>query len=389
MKWKRNNKMFVGWFCVWVGLYFFTLFSYVFVADPWQFFHQPWFRKPLFIENGRFQDAGIINSYDFDSVIVGTSMAQNFSIAEASKVFSANFVNLSLRGALFSERAIILEQALARRKLKNVILTMDFQYDAAVGDYNKTVPREKYDFLYNWNRLDDFRMYMDWGLFKCWDFEKKCYKELPGTREKSLEVLYHWQSSVGGLKRSTGIEGWCRNADNQYTRGWITTTIEIADGQKTGRFPARENLDKKFISNLTTTFDAYVTPYIEQNPDVTFYLFFPPYSRLRFALLQQGYQSVYDLYLDYVRYIVTQVSGFDNVKVFGFETAPFLDDLNEYDDVLHYGKGINSKILHWMEQGEYQITSREIDEYLQTIRQLAQGYDLEGTADQFRKCIKK
>jgi hypothetical protein len=389
MKRQRINKKFISWFCIWVGFYFFTLFGYVFVADPWQFFHQPWFREPIFIENGRFQDAGIINNYDFDSAIVGTSMAQNFSIAEASKVFSANFVNLSLRGSLFSERAIILERALAMRDLKNVILSMDFQYDAAVGDYNETIPREQYDFLYNWNRLDDFRMYMDWGLFKCWNFEKKCFKELPGTREKLLEALYHWQSSTGSRERATGIEGWCRKLDNQYTRGWITTTIEIADGVKTGRFPARENLDKKYITNLTSTFDAYVVPYVEQYPEVTFYLFFPPYSRLRFALLQQGYQSVYNLYLEYVEYIVTRMDGYDNVKIFGFETAPFLDDLNVYDDVLHYGKEINSQMLHWMESGEYQLTADGLPEYLQRVRQLSQDYDLLSTADQFKKCLKK
>jgi len=385
---KRNNKKFLIYFFICSSSSFVLLFSYMFVFDPWQLYHPPWFRDTVFIQNSRFQDAGIINSYEFDSVILGTSIAQNFSIQEASQLFNSSFVNLSLEGGLFSERAIVLERVLNKKTLKTVIFSLDFQYETPVGEYNKGIPRGQYDFLYNSNRLDDTRLYMDWSLLQCWNVYDQCRDKLPGKRKKTLESLYHYQSSTGSSRRRSGIQGWCDSSGKPYTRGWIDEIISIADGIQNGRFPAQEQLDKKFINNLVATFDAYIEPYIKQNPEVTFYLFFPPYSRLRFALMQQAYRSVFDLYGEYIEFVIDRMSAYNNAIVFGFDTEDFLDDLNHYDDVFHYDSEINSRMLNWMKEGKYIITSENIGTYLDNIRNRAQDYELLTVADQFRKCLK-
>lgn len=384
-----NNRNFLIYFFLCSSSFFVLFFSYIFVFDPWQLFHPPWFRDTVFIENSRFQNAGIINSYDFDSIILGTSIAQNFSNQEASQLFKSSFVNLSMKGGLFSERAIILERVLQKKDLKTVILSLDFQLDFSVGESNKDIPRDQYDFLYNSNRLDDTRIYMDWSLVKCWNVNNLCYDKLPGKRTKDLENLYHWQSSTSNSQRKSGIQGWCRSSDNPYTRGWIKEVITIADGIQDGKYPNRDRLDKKFKRNLEGTFDAYVEPYIKQYSGVTFYLFFPPYSRLRYALLQQGYQTVFDLYCEYIEYVVNRMNTYDNVIVFGFETAEFPDDLNHYDDVFHYDPEINSHMLHWMAKKEYTITSQNIETYLHDIRSRAQDFDLQATAEEFRECLEE
>jgi len=109
---QKKNLRFIRLFVLWSLIILLPLLSYAFIFDPWQLFHKPWFRSTVFIENSRFQDAGIINSYDFDSIILGTSIAQNFSINEASRLFASRFVNLSIEAGLFSERAIILQRVL-------------------------------------------------------------------------------------------------------------------------------------------------------------------------------------------------------------------------------------------------------------------------------------
>ncbi len=140
-------------------------------------------------------------------MILGTSIAQNFSIQEASQLFNSSFVNLSLEGGLFSERAIVLERVLNKKTLKTVIFSLDFQYETPVGEYNKNIPRGQYDFLYNSNRLDDTRLYMDWSLLQCWNVYDQCRDKLPGKRKKTLESLYHYQSSTGSSRRRSGIQG--------------------------------------------------------------------------------------------------------------------------------------------------------------------------------------
>lgn len=385
---KKKNIRFIRFFVVWILIIFFPLFSYSFVFDPWQLFHKPWFRNILFIENSRFQDAGIINNYDFDSVILGTSIAQNFSINEASQLFSSSFVNLSLEAGLFSERSIILNRILQKKSIHNVILSLDFLPETAVGEFKEDPAPDQYDFLYNRNKLDDFRLYMDWGLFGCWNFENKCTAELPGNRVERLNELYIWQSN-SDKEHTRGVEGWCRSRDKAFTKGWLNEIISVADNIIIGWFPRREVLDKQLEKNLTGTFEAYIVPYIKKYPDVKFNLFFPPYSRLRFALLQQGYRSVFDLYCQYIEYVVSEMDEFDNVHVFGFETEDFLDDLDHYSDVMHYDPGINSRILHWMARGDHELTTKNIHVYIEEIGILADRYDLLSVAVQFRQCMEQ
>ncbi len=385
----KKYKLFTRLFVCWVLVFLLPLLAYTFVFDPWQLFHKPWFREPLFIQNSRFQDAGLINNYDFDAAILGTSIAQNFSIVEASSLFKHSFINLSLEGALFSERAIVLKRVLQKKKLDLVILSMDFLPESAVGEYKESPAPDQFDFLYNSNRLDDFRIYMDWDLFKCWDLSNACPQLLPGKRIASLNTLYYWQGNTEDDIKKRGVAGWCSASDTPYTHGWLTEIIHVADGIKSGKFPAREVLDRKFKNNLAGTFDTYVVPYITRYPEVEFYLFFPPYSRLRYALLQQGYQSVYDLYCWYIEYVVNTMKELGNVKVFGFDDATFPDDLNHYRDVLHYDPGINSQMLHWMVEDKHVLTIDKLHEYLDKIRLSADSYDLLSVADKFRRCMEK
>ena len=383
----KKNIRFVRVVALLVFLCFIPLLSYTFVFDPWQLFHKPWFREALFLGNPRFQDAGLINSYTFESVILGTSIAQNFSIEEASRVFSSSFINLSIEAGLLSERAIILNRVLQKKKISKVILSLDFMPEITVGKYKESLPPDQYSFLYNSNRIDDCRLYMDWQLFGCWNFKDTCRQVLPGKRVERLDELYIWQTDNPEESKKRGIEGWCGPSDTPEISNWMKETIHVAEMMKIGWFPRKENLDKKLEENLTGTFDTYVVPYVRQYPEVKFYLFFPPYSRLRFALLQQGYQSVFDLYCSYIEYVVQEMEEYENVKVFGFETEPFLDDLNHYIDILHYDPGINSQMLHWMAHKEHELTMMNIQEYLRDIRTLAGRYDVISLADQFRKCL--
>ncbi len=389
MKANKNYKEFVVIFFSLLLLSWGTFISYIFIFDPWQLFHKPWFRPIRFIANSRFQDAGIINSYNFDSVILGTSTSQNFSINNASKLFESTFVNLSIEGSLLSERAIVLKRVLEKQKIKLVICSLDFQPEFAVGIYNASVPRDTYDFLYNNNRIDDLRLYFNLNLASCWNLDNKCNGILPGKRISSLEELYHWKSSYGASRGLFGIDGWCsaiRDFKSKYIKSWVDVTINIADRIKDGSFPAKEKLDSRFEENLRSTLGAYLDPLIKDNPSVKFYLFFPPYSRLRYALLRQGYYSVYDLYIQHVEYIVNKFSSYGNVTIFGFENEPFLDDLINYDDVFHYREDTSTQLLQWMAEGSHMITPDNLSEYLHNITMLAEKYDVLSVASAFQEC---
>jgi hypothetical protein len=62
--------------------------------------------------------------------------------------------------------------------------------------------------------------------------------------------------------------------------------------------------------------------------------------------------------------------------VFGFETEDFLDDIANYKDTSHYHQRINSEILNWMKNGEHELTSENLEPYIQEITRRAANYPL-------------
>jgi len=85
---------------------------------------------------------------------------------------------------------------------------------------------------------------------------------------------------------------------------------------------------------------------VEQYAQTRFYLFFPPYSRLNYAILKQSDPQRFEEYLGILRMVIHDAEKYSNVKVFGFETEDFLDDIANCKDTTHYHQRINSEILH-------------------------------------------
>ena len=378
-------------FCT-VFFLFSILLGYGFIFDPWQLFHQPWFRSQAFISNARFQNAGLINSYDFDAAILGNSMAENFSAHEASQVLGGTFVNLSMAGSLFSERQIVLEHLFRKKKIKQLIISLDHLPYVKAGQYNQDLPPEKYAFLYNWNPLDDFRLYFDVKLFRCWNFMEKnsCWQEIPGAaRVKSLEELYKWFPYY--VNAFGGADAWCGwSRQSQAFKAFLNEIIRVAAEIKKGKQDRwTDEVTAECRHNSRATFEEHILPLIKAHPETKFLLFFPPYSRLWYAMQEQYYVGYYQSYILFLEDMVNTVEQFPNVQLFGFDDQPFTADIANYKDQSHYHKKINSKILHLMAEKTGLLREENHAAYLQEIKELAGSYDLQGIAQTFQQCLKQ
>lgn len=352
-------------------------------VDPYRIFHKPSKNEDQYGGNIRILASGIINTGTFDSLILGTSMAENFSPAEASRVFGNRFVNISLSGSSLVERALVLNDALRKRALTDVIYSLDdlaFDTDSIL----KT-PIAPYAYLYDENPVNDLLIYAsDPKAFRfvfCGNVIFSSTRLCPGTR--SLEHLVEWYSDQEYSKRFGGLNKWLEaknNAQVQQALASIATSIRtIRSGRiRAIQWPevalAREKHEKIFRDDLLKTIAAY--------PNTRFYLFFPPYSRLNFAIKKQSDPQAFEEYLDIIRFVVKACAPYRNVQVFGFETESFPDHLANYKDTEHYHPRINSEILRWMHNGEHVLTPGNLAAYIQEITQLAQNYPLENIGAQ-------
>ncbi len=367
-----------------------SLLLYGFLFDPWQLFHQPWFRKTVFINNARFQNAGIINSHDFDSAILGNSMAENFSAAEASAQLGGKFLNLSMAGSLFSERQIVLEHLFRRKKIKQMIISLDHLPFVRAGQYSQDMPPERFAFLYNRNPFDDFRLYFDIRLLRCWNFSKKnsCGEEIPGTaRVKSVEELYQWFPYY--VKAFGGVKAWCRwGKKSPEFNVFLKEIIRVADIVAQGSKDVwKEQFLSECRSNSRSSFEQHILPVLQAQPETTFFLFFPPYSRLWYAMQEQYYVSYYKSYQLFIEDVVRTAGALPNVRIFGFDNQDFTADIANYKDQSHYHKDINAKLLRLMAEGRGVLTTENFPAYLKEIAGLAASYDLRAVAEQFESCM--
>lgn len=385
-----QSRRFIGWVTLGLGCYFGILLGYAFIFDPWQLFHRPWFRQPLFINNARFQNAGLINSYDFHSVILGSSMAENFAAEEASRLFGSRFLNLSMAGSFLSERAIVLDRLFAKQKIDQIIISLDHLPLIRRDQYSADLAPENYRFLYNGNRFDDFRIYLDWRLLRCWDFASGCEQELPGARKSTLHGVYEWQSNPDSARAFEGVASWCRLADKLPAyRAFLTELIRIGASPTVAKLPPAASEGSATLGqNLADTFEAYVLPYVRNNPSTRFTFYLPPYSRVWGSMGIRAYKENFWSYVDYVRYLVRMLEPYDNARIFGFDDLSFPAEIRNYKDQSHYSAAISSKLLAWMANGEHELRQDNVESYIGKYIELSAGYDLAGLGQELSQCLK-
>ena len=66
--------------------------SVIVYVDPYFHYHGPQSNLYYELNNERSQNDGIIRHFDYDSMIIGTSMAENFKTSEAEEIFGGHFI---------------------------------------------------------------------------------------------------------------------------------------------------------------------------------------------------------------------------------------------------------------------------------------------------------
>ena len=118
----KSNKI----FCIAIFLLIFVFIFIQIIVDPFFHYHKP--LKNLFypINNQRSQNDGIIKHFDYDALITGTSMSENFKVSEANKIFNANFIKVPFSSGSYKEINNNIETALRyNKKLKLIIRALD------------------------------------------------------------------------------------------------------------------------------------------------------------------------------------------------------------------------------------------------------------------------
>ncbi|WP_455940637.1 hypothetical protein [Helicobacter pullorum] len=333
-----------------------VLFGILWLYDPLQLFHKPIFRETTFFGDMRLAARGIIRYYDFDSVILGTSMLENTSAKEAGEKLGGKWVNLSLSGSAYNERAVILEYLFGYKKPQKIIYSLDSFTIDSIKDSSR------FDYLYDENPLDDFKVYLNDKFMSCalvWRESKDC------TGNKGLEELLKWFDYEGEL--FGGFEKWLKYGKKE--------TIAMLKNIKDTPFVARK--DSFDLEKQRNYIQTYVLDFVAENPKTQFYFIVPTYSRLGYRTenFSVDSKSFYNRALN-LKWFVQELEKYPNAKIYGFDTLDYADDIASYRDFIHYNVDMNSLHLDSIKQGKHILDSNNIDSYLKVMEDKIKNYDL-------------
>ncbi|WP_086290576.1 hypothetical protein [Campylobacter devanensis] len=347
------------------------LLSLIYIYDPFQIFHKPYFREATFFADMRKQALGIIKHYKFDSYIIGTSMLENTDSKEATSKLNSDgrWINISLSGSTFNQRAMVLDYIFQNQNPKHIIYSLDGYYMVNMVNIlsNSTLD---WDFLYDNNLYNDIKLYINSKFMICalqFSDDERCVGNID-----DIYQITNWDR--GHKKIFGGFDNWIKHKNNNQVN---QTLIDIKNGNI-------KNIEKEDIGDISPQQDylhKYLIRFFRDYPDTKFSIIIPTYSRLFYRMqnIKRAYSDNSKYFYTWaksLKYFITQSSSYKNVKVYGFDDLDYADDIANYKDLAHYNKDLNSFQLDAIKNQTNILTPQNIDKYLATVEQKIKSYDI-------------
>jgi hypothetical protein len=129
---------------------------------------------------------------------------------------------------------------------------------------------------------------------------------------------------------------------------------------------------------MVKTFEHDAIDLIRNNPDVTFDIYFPPYSILQFVAMRDASPATLKIAYDFSAYAFSRLMQFPNVCLHDFrEAREITHDLGNYGDVIHHSPAIDLKILSMIAERKYLVDRSAPLTSLERLKAQVEAYRIE------------
>ncbi|MDA3055038.1 MULTISPECIES: hypothetical protein [unclassified Campylobacter] len=359
---------------IFFGFSFFMIFAFLFVIwyrDPLRLYHKPYSCKNEIWSSMRLSAAGLIKHHDFDSLIFGTSMLENTSAKEANANLGGKFMNLSLSGSDFYERALILDFAFRHKNFKKIIYSLDTIKFLNQDKGQEYYTLSEFNFLYDEDIFNDIKVYFtDEFLKKIFKLGKK-YQ----CQNSDFDRPNAWFKNESDSVRFGGFENWIKNKDHWHIKDNFKDIKNAVSNMKSGENQSLENLQTQIL-NSKKYIDDYLLKFVKNKPDTEFLVFLPPYSRIHNAIEFHTKKQDFLVTKEVLRYLVEQSQIYKNLKIYAWGDTDYPDNIANYKDLTHYSHKFNSQMLLYLKDGTGLLTPENFDAYYEKFEQKSREFDL-------------
>ena len=346
MKAKKWSKIFVILFFAIILL---SVISTI-VIDPFFHYHKPFGFIKYGLSNERYINDGIIKHFNYDAIITGSSMTQNFKTSEMDKLFDCKSIKIPYSGACYKELNMAIETAVQNNpNIRYVVRCLDTTHliqnadDMAYGSYPT--------YLYDDNPFNDISYLLN--IETLYASARNVLKTVMGAENESFDTYSSWDASA-------------TYGEDAIKKVYIHRPK--ADEEKELTLEEKNIVKKNIEQN--------VLQIAKDNPNIEFYLYVSPYSIYKWDI--RNSDGELNKILEAEALMVSMLIGQKNIKLYSFNNNyDLITNPDNYKDTVHYSGEINSQILKWMKNGEGLLTIDNYEDYLQQERDFYLNYDYE------------
>ena len=348
---KIYSKRFVILFTIFTIVFMLCIGLISYLVDPFlQFRARP---DTTYFLNPRFVNGGLARNYDYNTVVMGSSMMQNMNLSILRKNDpESKPLKLSTGGMNILEMEY-LYSFLDKKKTKSIILNID-------------IPQ--FNLLYEENRYPTY-------LYENGIIDR-------------LEYLYSYETFMRYVPIDIGLTLYLKDRSRMTPKYYMKTSIENIGNNTLDTEFSEEEVKRKYLSGMSVStqvkgddrmsimehrLDTLLMRLdMDKYKNISYTAILPPYSALYWYNAQK--EDYYDNFKSFVHYINRSMEKYDNLKILFFFDIDEITDLNHYTDITHFDTVLSDKILENINNPDYILNSSNIDAKLRRMDSLVNKF---------------
>jgi hypothetical protein len=344
--------------------------AFNFLVDPLQLFGHRGFYRPLYTSDSRWQNAGLIRSQDFDTVLMGTSLAVHFRQSEIDRELGVRSLKLAMSGSSSVEQSFVLNAAL-RRNPKLVIWELDDRIFFNSPDIDSDVDIQPGLYRMNLKGVTEYLFSLDTARESLW-IVLRFFKPLATVAHglAAAQYLKFYVDQVDEIN-TVPLQADLSSAYNS-TKARSAFAITLKYPKKTyARYDC---------AALVRNFERDFFALIKNRPDVEFRVYFPPYSVLEYVAMREISPDALQTVYDFSAYVIRRLLQLPNVTVFDFrDIEGITHDLNNYLDLIHHSPVVDRKVISYLATGDHVVDRNAPVASIERLRGQVTAYHLDDT----------
>lgn len=341
-----------------------------YVVDPLQLFRPSRLVSAFYSDDTRMQNAGLIRSQSFDTAFIGTSLAIHFRQSDIDRALRVHSLKLAMTGSNSRQQGFVLAQAIAHGARRVIWAMDDFIFvDAAdiesdpylsVDLYRRT-PKGIATYLFNAAMAKE-------SLFAL-------LRSVPPLQEPLTRAAPFLPVKFA-LFDVDDIYALPRDFD--VARGYNAKRTLAAFAYITDPVRSRFLGEGYNYDTMVRHFERDAVGLIARHPDVTFDIYFPPYSILQFVAMRDASPATLRIVADLTALMAQRLTQLPNVRLHDFRAIKAVThDLGNYGDVIHHSPVVDAMVLSWLASGEYRVDRNKPTASLEELKAQVEAYRVE------------